>query len=335
MSRFMPMSLLVMGAATVLISTGAAPQTLAATVSTQKAVRSTVVQYVSLAGTVASRSQVAVSYLGQSTTVSQISVKVGQVVKKGQKLAALANGQTLTSPLQGTVVSINLTAGDLVPGSSSSSSASSTSSISPSQFGGRGGFSSPAESVSTSTVSTPLSITVADTKHVTVNASASELAVGRIRAGQAVTIDIPGEPGVQYQGRVEEVSMSAASSASAASASYPVVISFDGVSAKPVPLLGMSADLSVATADQRGTAVPIAAVHQTASGKDVVELANGQQRTVHLGIIGLNTVIVASGLSVGESVRVPKASLAGALHQVTVEVLPSFSGRFSGGFGGF
>ncbi|NMP24774.1 efflux RND transporter periplasmic adaptor subunit [Sulfobacillus harzensis] len=292
----------------------------------------TVIKDVSLAGTVQSSNQVSVSYTGTPTSVSGIPVKVGTAVASGSVLAKLANGQSLTSPLQGTVVAVNLAPGDLVPGSSSAAPASGSSS---SGFSGHGfaGRSASVQSVSVGgTSETPLSITVAQVNHVSVTASVSELVVGELHPGQSVRIGVPGEPGIQYRGTIAAVSM--VSSAQSGTASYPVTITFTNLSGKPIPKLGMSADLSVQVKSQTGVAVPIAAVHQQGQ-RDSVTLANGQQVPVQLGLIGLNHVIVTHGLSAGETILVPKKSISGqAGHTVTVEVLPSFPRGFSGRFGG-
>ncbi|PSR22132.1 MAG: RND transporter [Sulfobacillus acidophilus] len=296
----------------------------------------TVAKYLSLSGTVASLNQVAVSYSGPSTTVSTIPVKVGQTVKSGQTLATLANGQTLTSPLKGTVVAVNLTDGDLVPGSTSTTTAAApTAPSSPSGgFGfGRGAAAAPTESVAvgTSSSTTPLSIVVADTKEVTINASASQMVVGEIHDGETVTIQVPGEPGVQYRGQVTSVALASTSSSTP---SYAITIDFTNLGKNPTPMLGMSADLSVLVKSQRGLSVPIAAVSQTALGY-TVKLANGSNRVVHLGLIGLNQVVVTHGLKQGETILVPKASVTSTSHKVSVEVLPSFPEGGFGGFGGF
>lgn len=293
----------------------------------------TVTQELALAGTVQSSNQVAVSYDGTPTSVRNIAVKVGTPVSAGTGLAKLANGQTLTSPLQGTIVSINVALGDLVPGSSSSSPAS----VSSSQgFNGRGfgGRSVSVQSVSVgSSVLNPLSITVAQVNHVRVTASASELVVSKLHPGQSVSIDVPGEPGVPYRGKVAAVSM--ASAAQSGTASYPVTITFTNLSGKPIPKLGMSADLSVQLGSQTGVSVPIAAVHQHGNRASVT-LADGKQVPVQLGLIGLNKVIVTHGVSAGETVLVPRTSInpQSAGQKVTVDVLPSFPGGFSGPFGG-
>jgi macrolide-specific efflux system membrane fusion protein len=291
--------------------------------------------------------QIAVSYDGPSTTVSQIPVKVGQAVTKGATLATLANGQTLTSPLAGTVVAVNLTAGDLVPSSTASTtSASETASAPPTSFGvgeGRGGLGfgfggQSTTSVTAATSEAPLSIVVADTQDVMIDASASQLVVGELKDGQPVTIAIPGEPGVQYQGVVSSLSLNASSppsgttGSSTASPTYPLTVRFTHLGTKPIPMLGMSADLSIKVASQKGLAVPIDAVSQTPAGW-AVQRANGQKKLVKLGLIGLNEVIVTHGVQAGEAIMVPKNSLTSSGHKVTVTVMPSFSSL--GGFGGF
>jgi len=96
----------------------------ASTLTTLKVESSTVTKTLSLSGSVTSLNQIAVAYSGSPTTINTVPVSIGQSVAEGQTLATLANGSTLTSPLKGTVVSINVDPGNLVPAQSSGTTSS-------------------------------------------------------------------------------------------------------------------------------------------------------------------------------------------------------------------
>ncbi|MDA8194232.1 MAG: HlyD family efflux transporter periplasmic adaptor subunit [Thermaerobacter sp.] len=252
----------------------------------------TVTRIQPLAGTVASTNDVSVAYSGPQTTVAQVLVAIGQQVVSGQSLATTVNGTTLTAPVAGTVVSLSLNAGDLVPSVGSGAiGASST---------GRQPVSGQSV-VSTGTAAD--TITIADTHSLEVTAAVSEMAVHWFHVGQSAAIIIPGEPGVRYTGKIAAVDQTPM--VSGAVVSYPLVFSLAIPPGAATPWLGMSCQLFVPVARATGVAVPIAAIAALPGGGYGVTLASGQVQPVTLGLIGLNQAIVTKGLTIGQAIRTP------------------------------
>lgn len=248
-------------------------------------------------------------------------------------LATLANGQHLTSPLTGTVTAVNLVSGDLVPNTRTTTTPFSSVPVAfstgfGSRFAGFGPASS-SESVDSSTVSAPLSMTVVNTSKVRINIDASELVTGLLQTGEPITREVPGEPGVPYQSWTNKrhllgrLFLGSGSSSSFSAVTYPITVSVDHQSAHPLPRLGMLADLSVAVQSAHGTVVPTAAI-PSHNGRDSVTLANGRIYPVWVGLIGIDKVLVTRGLSAGARIRAPLSAENPISQPVRVEVLPSF-----------
>jgi multidrug efflux pump subunit AcrA (membrane-fusion protein) len=329
----------------------------AKTVQAVSVTEGSVVHTLAMAGSVVSNQSVTLDYSGNPTTVSKVAVSIGQSVAAGQTLATMANGSTLTAPFAGRVVALNLQAGDLVPSTASSSAATAPSaSTTTSGFSGRFGHggigvaSTPAVSQAVVTAGSPLSITVANVKKVSVLAQVPETDIHAVRLGEKVTMGVEGEPGYVYHGVVSAISDVPTTSSSGSGVTYPVSVTLPIASGQPRPWLGMSVELEAQTASASGLVVPVAAVHTLGSGWGV-RLASGKMVPVKLGLTSTNSVIVTQGLTAGQSVLSPGSSTVQG--SVTVEVLPSFSGfggfggrsgeeggfggggGFSGGFGGF
>ncbi len=332
----------------------------AKTIETVAVTQGTVVHTLAMAGSVVSNQSVSLQYSGSPTTVASVAVHVGQAVKSGQTLATMANGATLTAPFAGRVVASTLDAGDLVPATSSSTAStpaapSGGGAAGVGRFGGGGGFGGAGAAVvstqSVVTAGSPLSITVANVKDVSVLADVSEMDIHSVRVGETVTMGIEGEPGYRYHGVVSAISDVPTTSSTSSTVSYPVSVTLPIGSGQASPWLGMSVELEDDTGSQHGLVVPVDAVHTDGSGWGV-RLASGRMVPVHLGLTSTNTVVVTQGLSQGESVLAPNTGT--TTGKVTVEVLPSFGGfsgfagrtgedggfgggggGFGGGFGGF
>lgn len=315
-----------------------AKQVEAQSVQTVKVGQGTVVHTVALAGTVVSNQSVSLAYSGDPTTVQSVKAAVGDSVTKGETLATMANGAVITAPFAGQVVADNLVAGDLVPQTASSTtspSSGSTGSVGSFTTGGRFGRGGAAAAVSTQSVvsaDSPLSITVANLKDVSISASVSEMDVHAIRVGETVAIGIIGEPGYRYHGVVTSLS-DVPTAASSGGVTYPLTVSLPIGTSQARPWLGMSAELEVDSASATGLTVPVAAVHTLGSGWGV-KLGSGRMTPVTLGLTSTNSVIVRSGLTAGETIVTPKVGT--GTGKVTVEILPSFGsfGGFPGGTGG-
>lgn len=140
---------------------------------------------VSASGTIAPLNEATVQSPSQGS-VSQLHVKLGQKVAKGQSLATLSTGQTRTSPITGTVVNL-------------------------------------AASASSYVTAGQTLLTVANMNTVYANVSVSEDAIRNVKAGQAVTVTVPALPNKKFSGTVVTVGALGTSS-SGGSVSYPVTV---------------------------------------------------------------------------------------------------------------
>lgn len=294
----------------------------------QTVTRSTVQKVTPLAGNVISRSTASVTYSGQPTVVERVLVKTGTAVSKGQVLATMANGTNLAAPFAGTVVNVALTAGDTVPGTGSStatgtqlSSQSATSSGRMGAGGSSRGYSQLSNGQSVSNQVSTLSITIADTQHNWVQAQVDQQTVHWISKGDPVQLVLVGEPGILYTGAVVQVSQVTTTN-SAGAVTYPVDISLTVAPGQPKPLLGMSVQAFVQVDASTGISVPVDALSQRANGQYVVTMASGQMRAVTLGLVGLNSAILTSGLTLGEAIRLPSYAKQTGSQPVPVMVMP-------------
>ena len=307
-----------------------------ASVGTIQVGRDTVIHTLAASGTVVSNQSVSLQYSGAPTTVSTVSVQVGQAVKAGQHLATMANGATLNAPFAGRVVASTLESGDLVPATTSAASASTPSTSSQAHFGFRGRSAGTPSTQAVVAAGSPLSITLANVKQISVEAQVSEADIHAVRVGEKVTMDVAGEPGYVYHGVVSAISEvpGATSQSGSVGVTYPVSVTLPAAAGQPRPWLGMSVALEIDTASASGMVVPVDAVHPLGSGWGV-RLGSGERMAVRLGLASTNRVVVTQGLAPGESILAPSSATVQKV--VTVEVLPSFSG-FAGGtgrFGGF
>ncbi|MCY0880759.1 MAG: HlyD family efflux transporter periplasmic adaptor subunit [Firmicutes bacterium] len=304
----------------------AAPSTstAAAAASLASAKLRQVVRRQPLAGQIVSTSEAAVAYAGQPATVSSVAVHTGENVSAGETLATLSNNAVLTAPFSGTVVSVSLNAGSVVPSNTADTSATNPSSGMSSAYGGRYGSASPSAGASPQVIAaagSASSITLANINTIAVDASVSELDVHWLHPGQSVSLSLPGEPGILYHGKILTIDQQANSSSnSSGSVTYPVTISCPVPAHTPTPWLGMSVQAYVTVARQLGVTVPLTALHQNAQGKYYVILSSGQHRTVSLGLVGIHYAVIRHGLASGTAVQVPPS--ANPRKKVTVMVEP-------------
>ncbi|MCK9925912.1 biotin/lipoyl-binding protein [Frankia sp. Mgl5] len=218
-------------------------------------------------------------------------------------------GATMTSPVNGVVVSVSLVVGQQVSGSSSGSGSGSSGGGSDTSAGGMsssGGTS--AGSGATSTASTSSSsgqITVISTDSWIVNASVDSNSVGLIVKGNQATI-VPGSgtggSGGTIYGTVSSVGLIASSSGQ--TASFPVMIKVTG---SPGGLhAGDTATVTLIYKQLSDVLVlPTAAISQE-NGKSVVRVVSGTTTTreVTTGVSGGGSTQIVSGLSEGDQVLV-------------------------------
>lgn len=221
---------------------------------------------------------------------------------------------TLTSPIAGTVASVNLTVGQQVSGGSSSTGGSSGSSTGSGGTGsggagggggagaGGGGTGSSGSGSSSSSSSTTQIVVISNGSYV-VNATVDDTEVGQVKIGDQAVIVADGSTTSVY-GTVTSVALLASSSSSVPS--YPVTI---GVTGSPSGLYaGASATIDIIVKQLSNVlAVPTTALH-FANGKTVVyKLVNGNQvtTTVTTGATSNGQTQILTGLSDGDQVVVP------------------------------
>ena len=244
---------------------------------------------------------------------------------------------TLTSTINGTVASVDLTVGQQVSGSSSLSASSSTGTgatsggSSFSQTGSSGGLSSSNASSASSSSSTSSSSTaqvvVVSTGSYIVNATVNSTQVGELKVGDQATITISGSTTPVY-GTVGSIGLLASTTSGVSS--FPVVIDVTG---SPLGLYGgSSATVSIITEElQDVVVVPTTAISYSGNATTVTLDSDGKKvdRDIGIGAASGGDTQVTSGLSVGDKVFVTEVTFHGGLGAGTRSSL------FGGGTGGF
>jgi RND family efflux transporter MFP subunit len=175
----------------------------------------------------------------------------------------------LRSPIDGTVGSVTLSAGQSVQGNSG----------------------------------TPQIVVIGPGSHQ-VTTSVSDTNVGSVRVGDAATIT-PSGSSTPLPGQVVSIGLLASpgSSTSSGSVSYPITIGLTSTEQQLFP--GQSASVSIMLAHASGAlTVPSSAVHTVGANKTITVLRNGTPNTVQvvLGAIGPTRTQVLTGLNPGDQV---------------------------------
>jgi multidrug efflux pump subunit AcrA (membrane-fusion protein) len=234
---------------------------------------------------------------------------------------------TLTSPIDGTVASVDLTVGQQVSAGGSGSA------------GGNGGGSgtgngggSASDSSSSSSSSGNQIVVISDGTYV-VNGTVDDTEVGQVKVGDQAVITPDGSTTSVF-GTVTSVAMLASSSSSVPS--YPVTI---GVTGTPPGLHpGASATVQIIVKQLTNVlAVPTVALHFQ-NGRTVVDREVGGRQvatTVTTGMTSNGQTQILSGLSNGDQVVVPTIQRSGATTTGGRGGFGGGRGGFGGGFGGF
>ena len=288
----------------------------------------------------------------QSAAASAAQIAADQAgVTLAQAQLAEAQGAfaqaTLTSPIAGTITSVNITVGQQLSASGSNSGSSSSSGSSAgtssaggsgqsSSGGGAGSLSSGTSGASSSTSSTG-QIQVISTGSYVVNASVGAGDVANIAKNDQVTITPSGSTTLAF-GLVTSVGIVASSSSG--SAGFPVVISVTG---QPSGLYaGSTANVSIIYRQLSNVlVVPTLAVTRNNGNSYVTLNKNGvkSQRQITVGLSSGGSTQVVSGLASGDTVveTVPAARSGGAGGTGGFGGPGGFrggGGSFGGGFGG-
>jgi multidrug efflux pump subunit AcrA (membrane-fusion protein) len=269
---------------------------------------------------------------------------------------------SMTSPITGTVATVNLVVGQQLAGGSSSSGSGSTGSGStgsgstssgstgsgtsgssggsgtgaggPGTASGSGSAGSSGSSSSLTTSSSSASsaqVVVVGTASYLVNATVDDTAVGQLKTGNQAVITPTGSTGTaQIYGTVGSIGV--ISTTTSGVASYPVTINVTGSPAGLHP--GASANVSIIVKQLSNIlTIPSQALHTSGSQTVVYQLRGGRQVTtkVTTGITSGTQTQITAGLSAGDQVVVP--SVSGTTRQRTGGT--GFGGAGGGGAGGF
>ncbi|MET7422372.1 efflux RND transporter periplasmic adaptor subunit [Dactylosporangium sp. NPDC005555] len=332
------------------------------------ATQGTVSQTVSASGSVASSATASANFAA-SGTVTEVDVKVGDVVTKGQVLAKVdptaANASLNTAKANLTAAKAALTraennnADDATIASAEAQVATAQASVTSAQTtvngtvltapiagtvtavnGAVGSTSSSSGSSSggggattggTTSTSSSGFIQLADLTKLQINAGFAEADATKLKAGQTAEISWSALSGTRATGKVSAISPTATTTNNVNS--YAVVIGLDTL---PEGVrLGQSTTAVVTIAEaQNAVRIPTAAL-RTAGGQRTVEVqVNGQveTRTVEVGITGGSFVEIRSGLTAGEQVVITTTTTNSTTG--TTNQFPG-GGNFPGGGGGF
>ncbi|MGH3765316.1 MAG: hypothetical protein ACRDS0_02400 [Pseudonocardiaceae bacterium] len=164
--------------------------------------------------------------------------------------------------------------------------------------------------------------------------SASDVTVGSVRLGDAVTV-VPSGGSAPVHGQVVSIGLlaSTSSSSSAGSINYPITIGLTNTDEQL--FTGQSASVSIMLAHASGTlTVPSSAVHHVGAGNVVSVLRNGTPSNVivTLGATGPTRTEVLAGLNAGDQVIL--ANLSQPLPTGNIQNLRRVTGGNGGGGGG-
>ncbi|HLN06514.1 MAG TPA: efflux RND transporter periplasmic adaptor subunit [Acidimicrobiales bacterium] len=208
-------------------------------------------------------------------------------------------GTVLTASIGGVVTAVNGAVGDTESGSGSGSSGSGSS--------GSGSSGSGSSGSSGSSSSTAF-ITIDNLKSLEVVAGFAEADATKIAVGQPATVTLAALPSTEVAGEVTAISPTSVVTSN--------VVTYDEtISLRNPPsdvLDGMTADVSVVVATATNVLeVPSAAVTTTGLFSTVTVLKNGAQVTtrVTVGLVGNSTTQILSGVTAGEELIEPTATV--------------------------
>jgi membrane fusion protein, macrolide-specific efflux system len=323
-------------------------------VRTATATRTSVVETVSAAATLQSSYTANVDF-ATSGTITEINVKVGDTVTKGQQLAKLddaqarlqlaaaksslsaanenlANASTTTTQgqsqstksLQAQVdqAEVNVEkAEEALAATTLKAPGDGTVTALNATVGQRTGSSSSAASESTESSSSTGFIVLTNLSALQVKANLAEIDVAKVKAGQDATVTLNALPDTPQAAKVASIDLTATSGTNNV-VTYGVVLTLNQPPATLRPGQTASVAITVAKADD-AIAIPSAAMQTSGTAHTVRVLANGQEtrRNIEIGVRSESLVQVTSGLNVGEQV-------------VLATPAPATGGTGGGGLGG-
>ncbi|WP_330276724.1 HlyD family efflux transporter periplasmic adaptor subunit [Lentzea sp. NBC_00516] len=324
------------------------------TARTAAAANRDVSEVVTASGTVQSSFSAAASF-GASGTVTEVNVKVGDAVTKGQQLAKLdptqaqlqvdiAQGNLNAALEKGTGTNALLTAyrqtqlalqqakdnlaATVLTAPGDGTITSVTGAVG--QKVGSGSTSSSSSTSSTTTTTTASGfVVVTDLKNLVVKANVSESDVSKLKADQAATVTVNAMAGTPVQAKVTTVDLTPTTANNVVQYGVSLALTQPPAELKP----GQSASVEITVASAQGVlAVPAAAVQTVSGASSVQVMENGAEtrKTVEVGVRGDQYVEIKSGLTAGEEVVLPQVSTSNSTNR---QQQPG-TGQFPGTGGG-
>ncbi|MGW6932135.1 efflux RND transporter periplasmic adaptor subunit [Lentzea sp. NPDC054927] len=310
-------------------SSGSAQPTAARTAA---AANRDVSETVTASGTVQSSFSAAASF-GASGTVTEVNVKVGDVVTKGQQLAKLdptqaqlqvdiAQGNLNAALDKGTGTTALLTAyrqtqlalqqaKDNLAATTLTAPGDGTITSVTGSVGQKvgSGSSSSSTSSTTSTTATTASgfVVVTDLKNLVLHANVSESDVSKLKADQAASVTVNAMSTQPIQAKVTQVDLTPTTSNNVVQYGVTLTLTEPPAGLRP----GQSASVEVTVSSAANVlAVPAAAVQTVSGASSVQVMENGAEtrKTVEIGVRGDQYVEIKSGLTAGEEVVLPQVT---------------------------
>jgi len=299
-------------------------------------------EVVTASGTVQSSFSAAASF-GANGTVTEINVKVGDAVTKGQQLAKLdptqaqlqvdiAQGNLNAALDKGTGTTALLTAyrqaqlalqqaKDTLAATTLTAPGDGTITSITGAVGQKVSSGNTSTTSSTTTTTPSGFVVVTDLKNLVLHANVSETDVSKLKADQAATVTVNAMSGTPVQAKVAAVDLTPTTANNVVQ--YGVTLSLTEPPAGLRPGQSASVEITVAQASNV-LAVPAAAVQTVSGASSVQVMANGAEtrKTVEIGVRGDQYVEIKSGLTAGEEVVLP---------QVTTSTNQNRTGQQQGG----
>lgn len=305
-------------------SSGTAQPTAARTAA---AANRDVSEVVTASGTVQSSFSASASF-STNGTVTEVNVKVGDVVTKGQQLAKIDPTQ---AQLQADIAQDNLDTAAL-KGTATTAYRQAELALKQAQDAlaattltapGDGTITSVTGAVGQKTGSNATTgfVVVTDLKNLVLHANVSESDVSKLKADQAATVTVNAMAAQPIQAKITQVDLTPTTSNNVVQ--YGVTLTLTAPPAGLRPGQSASVEITVSSATNV-LAVPAAAVQTVGGASSVQVLANGAEtrRTVEIGVRGDQYVEIKSGLTAGEEVVLP---------QVTTSTNQNRTGQQQGG----
>lgn len=219
---------------------------------------------------------------------------------------------TLTAPFSGTITALNGTVGETVTGGgSSNANANSGSSGTGSGTGsgsGAGSSSAGSSSSGSSGSSSSVFLTLTNMSQLQVIAGFAEADATRVAIGQPATVTFSALTSTTVPGRVTAVSATSTVVSNVVTYNVTVALQNPPTTVKP----GMTTTVSVVVASAGNVLeLPTSAISTAGRASTVTVLQNGKQtvQPVAVGLVGDTSTQILSGLSAGDVVVIPTATV--------------------------